>query len=113
MPSLHGNRQGTQILSRLTPPMQSALALLLQAHDTAANMRHDARQFAIELHVLAKEAQVGPSGLRALLCQGFAEHLVEQTGPRSRRRSFRKLTSLRLHAASCFVLTESGLAQAR
>jgi len=92
----------------VTATVKTALGLLLQAHATAARLGHDKWDFALEIQAL-KEAGLNHNELRSLICQGFAEHRVEQTRCGAKQRTFRRPSSLRLARRSCFALSETGL----
>lgn len=92
----------------LTLAMRTALGLLLQAHETATGLHCDPWDFALEIHAL-KEAGVSHNDLRALVCQGLSEQRLEETRRGAPHRSFGPPRSIRLHADSCFALSQKGL----
>jgi hypothetical protein len=69
-------------------------------------------EFACQLGALRAEG-VSDTDLRWLLKCGYAEHLVEITVPRRRRRSFRPGANARFHSRSCFLLSAAGCELAR
>jgi hypothetical protein len=93
----------------LTPPLRLALGRLKKAHDAARRLDRPKWDFAVEIHDL-EEAGIDHDDLRSLICQRLAEHALETTHPRGKRRTFRTAASLRLAAESCFVLSDLGLA---
>jgi hypothetical protein len=89
------------------------LAELLKAHDHAQALQRDVWQFALEVRWLAA-AGLSVSGLRWLLCRGYAEHGRERFRSRGgNRRSFVSLSTLALPRSTCVVLTAAGIVLAR
>jgi hypothetical protein len=95
-----------------TPAMRKGLAMLLRAHDAAAALDRPTRDFALELLALT-DGGIDQTELRILICHGLAEHLVESAHAGAKVRRFRRARSTRMSPASCFTLSEHGLAIAR
>jgi hypothetical protein len=93
-------------------PLQVALRQLLGALDHADNLSRPAWEFAVGRDCL-RELGLTDNDLRWLICKGYVEHGIEQTGFKSRKRVFRRIPNLALHDRSCFVLTQAGLSFAR
>jgi hypothetical protein len=93
---------------KLTSAMRVGLGLLLQAHDTALRLSCDKWDFAYEIQAL-KEAGLNHNDLRSLICQGLVEHAQERNGAGAELRIYCPVLGLRLHVASCFVLSERGV----
>jgi hypothetical protein len=87
--------------------MGPVLPLLRQARVLALAAHRDVWDFAIEIRELRK-AGLTDTRIRWLVDEGLVEHRLEVTGPRSRRRRFRRAADLVLEDRSCFVLTERG-----
>jgi hypothetical protein len=107
-----GNTSLVRILvcaCRLTSSMWLVMRQLLKAHDIAHELNRPKWEFAVELEALEKTGG-DRNDLRALICEGLVEHALETTPVRSRRRRFRRISTLRLTPASCFVLSDWGLA---
>ena len=90
----------------------AALTLLLQAFEYAHELDRSVWDFAVEIGELRK-AGFTTSGLRWLVCKGFAEHAREIKPPDGGGRTFRRRGKLTFTQKTCFVLTEAGLAFAR
>src|SRR5215470_6321160 len=88
----------------LAPGVRSGLTILAEARACAQDLQRDAWDFAVEAHCL-RGAGLSDSGLRWLLCKGYAEHAVETTRARAPRRTFRRGAGLLFGDRSCFVLT--------
>lgn len=95
-----------------SPVRLHALARLWHAHQTAREVASPAWEFACQLSALRAEG-VSDTDLRWLLKRGYAEHLIEITAPRQRRRRFRPATNSSFHIHSCFLLTADGCDLAR
>ncbi len=95
-----------------TPALQVALRALLDAHESAQELRQPAWDFALDIHDLHATG-LASSAIRALLCQGYLEQGVERTRSAAKHRTFRPTANLSLTDRSCFVLTPAGLALAR
>ncbi len=84
------------------------LALLLQSHDYAKELRCDGWDFAVELTCL-REAGLNNSDLRWLLAKGFVVQSLEVIPPPDgQRRSCIPVQTLVLEPRSCFLLTAEG-----
>jgi hypothetical protein len=92
--------------------MQKALSLLLEGHVYAQELRKNEWEFAVELSALLG-AGCTRSALRCLVSKGYVEHAVEKTRPKATARSFRRMANLSFSAATCFLLTPSGIAVAQ
>jgi hypothetical protein len=105
---IHGSRadETTQ-----THQIETAIRILLRAHDLAQDVRCDVLEFAVDLQEFYV-ARVSLSTLRWLVLKGHAQHVVEMTGRHAKRRSFRTAGNLSLSTQSCFVLSKSGLRRA-
>ncbi len=95
-----------------TPAARKALALLLQAHETAANFEQNKWDFALEIDAL-KQAGINHTELRTLIFLGLVEHCLECTRPGAKNRAFRPPQGLRLGSGSCFALASRSLALAQ
>src|SRR5262245_53234119 len=95
----------------LAADMQAAFARLLQGFDLAQQVQRSVWELAVpigELRVLG----LTDDQLRWLLHQGYVEHAVETTQPGDPR-TFQFVGGTVFSERSCFVLTETGAAQAR
>lgn len=81
----------------------SALALLLEARQSAELHARDAWEFAVELPVLLA-AGITVTVLRSLVCEGTIEHGQETTTAKHKNRRFRRTTNLCFPPGTCFVL---------
>jgi hypothetical protein len=93
----------------LMPRIVAALTRLAEARRYAEDTRRDVWDFAVEIASL----ELWPNDLRWLVCRGYAEHALEQPRQDGSARCFERDAGLTLGEASCFVLTEAGLALAR
>ena len=93
----------TEIRQRIGP----ALNLLLDSFRYARALESNVWEFAVEIDRLQAEG-TSNSDLRYIISVGYAEHAVEVTPLKSRKRVFRKLQNLAFAGRTCFVLTESG-----
>lgn len=92
---------------------RGALTLLLEAYDCAHDVDRSVWDFAVEIHAL-REAGLTTSGLRWLVCRGFAEHARELPPSDQTGRLFRAgRGGLTFEKETCFVLTEAGTRFAR
>jgi hypothetical protein len=91
---------------------QQAFALLWQAQALAEDVRRSVWDFAVEIDCL-RASGLTNSDLRWLLGRGLVEHAHETTLVGEERRTFSPLGPMTLTAASCFILTSSGVALAR
>lgn len=94
--------------------LHAALALLIEAHDYARDVRRDIWEFAVEIETLRAEG-LTPNDLRWLVGRGYVEVRCEKTRSCDQRRdlsacrgrSFGKRTC---KGRACFIPTETGLA---
>lgn len=91
--------------------MQVALAYLLEASRIASHRDRTTAGYACQLERLQR-AGITEVALRGLVGEGLAKHLLETTVSNQRQRTFTASRNLRLTPASCFVLTEAGVALA-
>jgi len=91
----------------LAPCIETGLGILAEALDCAQEVQRDVWDFAVEVRCL-RGAGLSDSGLRWLLCKGYAKHAIETTRPRAHERTFRVTWSLVFSDRSCFVLTGAG-----
>ncbi|HEY8503790.1 MAG TPA: hypothetical protein VIL46_04365 [Gemmataceae bacterium] len=96
----------------LGPRLLHALALLLEAHDRAADTDCSAWEFAVEVTHLINGGTTA-TDLRWLCRKGFIEAGRERTSPTAKFRHFQRLRNLSLPLDACVVLTEAGVAFAR
>ncbi len=89
--------------------LRAALALLGQAFEMSRARGLIPWEFAVEIDQL-QALGVSNTDLRALVCDGFAEHAQERTRLHSPRRLFQPVACLTLPANTCFVLTPPGFA---
>jgi len=94
-----------------SPCMRTALELLLQARDYAADINCECWEFAVEIAYL-HNAGLTVNDVRWLLLRSYVQHAVEVTEPDEGKRAFHD-HGLCLASRSCFVLTPSGLEFAR
>jgi hypothetical protein len=85
----------------------TALLLLKQAYDDAAETKRSVNQFAVTSDSLL-EAGANESDLRWLLAQRLAEQFLEISRDSEAERTFRAVKSLRLAPNACFILTYAG-----
>ena len=88
--------------------LAAALEILWRAYRYAADASVDAWDFAVEIEEF-RRAQITNSELRWLLIRGYARHAAE-TVTTNGRRQFRQIAATSLSEASCFVISEEGLA---
>ncbi len=96
----------------INPHFQSALTLLLDAHGYAEELGRDAWDFAVEIEVLQRVGLTN-SDLRGLIYKGIVEHAREITMASEEERNFRKSCNSSFSQATCFVLTDVGVAFVR
>lgn len=82
--------------------------LLLEAFRCAAASGWDRWEFAVEIKNLEQRG-LNKNDLRWLLVNQLAEHALEYSRPNADSRCFRRVGSLYLPPASCFVLTPLGV----
>ena len=88
--------------------IRPGLLLLRDALERAHELRQDAWNFAVDICQL-REVGLTNTDLRWLLCQGYAEHGIENGSTGTGRRSVLKITNLSLPEGTRFVLTARGL----
>lgn len=94
--------------ARFTPPIHSALALLMDAATCAQDVGAELWQFSVEISALLR-AGLTTNECRWLVAKGLAEHACEMTTHDANRRVFQPCTNLALPKRSCFVITERGM----
>jgi hypothetical protein len=92
--------------------LKTALAALLEASDYAADTNCDRWDFAVPIRGLRKLG-LSEADLRWLVRKGYVEHAREVTVPGDDGREFRPTGNLTFTRRTCFVLTETGMANAR
>ena len=100
------------VSAAMRPRVRSALGLLLEAYESAADSKRDPWDFAVEMPEL-RNAGVRTTDLRWLVGKGYIQHATEKTKPGDTRRIFGKLGGLRFSDKSSFILTEAGARAAR
>ena len=105
-------RRASAAARPMDSPRRLSLTILLEAKDVADETGADNWELASQLKTF-HDFGVTDATLRWLIMKGFAEHRLETTRPRQRRRCFRATDSLRFNGASCFVITPAGAALAR
>jgi hypothetical protein len=95
----------------LGPVLHRALTELLWAHDLARLREQPPWQFAVTLTGLLR-AQLTETGLRFLVAEGYVSHGIESTETGASGRKIAPARHLLFGEASCFVLTETGVALA-
>jgi hypothetical protein len=104
--------EAAQVLScanpRFTPPIHSALALLMDAATCAQDVGAELWQFSVEISALLR-AGLTTNECRWLVAKGLAKHACEMTTPDAERRVFQPCTNLALPKRTCFVITERGM----
>lgn len=93
---------------RFTPPIHSALALLMDAATFAQDVGAETWQFSVEISALLR-AGLTTNECRWLVAKGLAKHACEMTTPDAERRVFQPCTNLALPKRTCFVITERGM----
>jgi hypothetical protein len=93
---------------RFTPPIHSALALLMDAATCAQDVGAEMWQFSVEISALLR-AGLTTNECRWLVAKGLAKHACEMTTPDAERRVFQPCTNLALPKHTCFVITERGM----
>ena len=103
-------RAGRQHLTDATVPPRiiPGLAVLLQAHNYAEELRRDLWDFAVEVMALRAEGLTN-SHLRWLVCKGYLKHARELTVPGESGREFQHTGELTFSKRTCFVLTKFGV----
>ena len=93
----------------LSTVVLAALADLQQAHEYASRLSRDRWEFAVELEYLVTLGAT-VSDLRFLAINGYVESAREITQPGDPARRYEASRNLAFDQASCFVVTEAGLA---
>ncbi len=107
----HQGQRGDSVDERFLVAMHEALGLLAQARQYARSVGCSAWQFAVAVDTLSR-AGLTPNDVRWLVHRQCVEHRRETTEPGAESRSFRD-SDCSLHARSCFIVTDAGLALAR
>jgi hypothetical protein len=94
--------------ARFTPPIHSALALLMDAATCAQDVGAETWQFSVEISALLRSG-LTTNECRWLVAKGLAKHACEMTTPEADRRVFQPCTNLALPKRTCFVITERGM----
>ena len=93
----------------MPPRLREAVAMLSDALAYARELHRDPWDFAVEIATLVRTGATA-NDLRWLVCHGLVAHGAEVTGPDDEGRTFRLDRSLRFEEATCFILTERGIA---
>lgn len=96
----------------LTRAQAQALLHLLEAFESAEELRQPVLQFSCQLRGLHDHGFTD-ANLRWLLALGYADHLIETTKLEEKERHFRSIANSRFTEASCLVLTARGARRAR
>ncbi len=96
----------------ISPHFQSAFTPLVEAYEYAEELGRDAWDFAVEIEVLQRVGLTN-SDLRGLIYKGIVEHAREITMASEEERNFRKSCNSSFSQATCFVLTDVGVAFVR
>jgi hypothetical protein len=96
-------------IARFTPPIHSALSLLMDAATCAHDVGAEIWQFSVEISALLRTG-LTTNECRWLVAKGLAKHACEMTTPESERRVFQPCTNLALPKRTCFVITDRGMA---
>ena len=96
-------------VARFTPPVHSALSLLMDAATCAQDVGAELWQFSVEISALLR-AGLTTNECRWLVAKGLAKHACEMTTHDADRRVFQPCTNLALPKRTCFVITERGMA---
>ena len=91
------------------PELCAAMAQLAKAHDYAQDLQCDPWEFAVEIERLLALG-ISSSDLRWLIKKGYVEHAREITHSGDVARRFQPAKSLAFSRATCFSVTQSGLA---
>jgi hypothetical protein len=94
------------------PEFFAALAQLAKARDYAQDLQCDPWEFAVEIERLLALG-ISSSDLRWLIKKGYVEHAREITDSGDLARRFQPSRSLAFTRATCFCVTQSGLALLR
>ena len=93
----------------IAEPTFVGLGTLYRAHRYAIDTASDTWDFAVEISEL-EQAGLSKTDFRWLLAHGYAEHGEEVTLPNSPVRQFKPLGKHQFTEATCFVLTDNGIA---
>jgi hypothetical protein len=93
---------------RFTPPIHSALALLMDAATCAQDVGAELWQFSVEISALLRSG-LTTNECRWIVAKGLAKHACEMTTPDADRRVFQPCTNLALPKRTCFVITDRGM----
>jgi hypothetical protein len=96
-------------VARFTPPIHSALSLLMDAATCAQDVGAELWQFSVEISALLRTG-LTTNECRWLVAKGLAKHACEMTSTDSERRIFQPCTNLALPKRTCFVITDRGMA---
>src|SRR5580704_18039105 len=99
---------GVSANPRFTPPVNSALALLMDAATCAQDVGAELWQFSVEISAFLRSG-LTTNECRWLVAKGFAKHACEMTTPDADRRVFQPCTNLALPKRTCFVITDRGM----
>jgi hypothetical protein len=99
---------GASAHARFTPPIHSALSLLMDAATCAQDVGAEVWQFSVEISALLRTG-LTTNECRWLIAKGLAKHACEMTSHDSERRVFQPCTNLALPKRTCFVITERGM----
>jgi hypothetical protein len=89
--------------------LNGALNLLLEAYESAQEIREDPWQFAVQLAEV-KAAGTSDTALRVLAHDGYVLHRHETTRLSAPRRTFRRVSNLAFSEHTCLVLSPLGAA---
>jgi hypothetical protein len=92
----------------LTPEIQAALAVLLEADHRARQLELPAWQMAVEIRTLWRAA-ISDEALCDLEARGYVQRAVETTPPGIKERTFSAIGSGALVHGTCWVLTSAGV----
>jgi hypothetical protein len=92
--------------------LRLAQRLLVEAYDTAVDTDWDLWMYACHIQFLRRQG-VFDATLRWLIDQGLADHRLETPSRSATRRTFKRTRNSHFTHASCFVLTEAGVLDAR
>jgi len=103
-PAASGDR-----LEGVSPPLRSALQLLIQSYEFALTCQRDEWDFAVEI-VSLRARHLNNNELRWLVCKGYVEHACEVSLAEEVGRRFCVEGELSFSTHSCFILTPDGAA---
>lgn len=99
-------------LQNPSPKIARGFALLLEAHRYAEDIGCPRWDFAVEVQRL-QTVGMNESDLRWITMKGYAQHACEVTATADEQRMFQHAGGWLLKKNSCFVLSDSGVAEAR